>query len=95
MYNILHKERKVEIAKNFYEYLNLQYSSIEEGTTMSKWIEAIQKADEEMNISKCLMNQCSYRSVFDLLYKRYMAFQVTDCSCTPHKYKILNEINII
>jgi len=95
MYSKLKRTEKLLIAKNFYLYLNAEYSEGSTGLPMSNWVKILSDLNEEYNITSCVMWKTSYRSVFDILLKYYQVFEITEQSSYPYLYDIINNHMIL
>ena len=90
MYSALSRKQKLYIAKEFYLYLNSEYSRGTIGLPMSKWLKILRKLNEDHDITTCLMWDSSYRSVFEILLKYYHVFEISDANVKPYLYDIIN-----
>tara|TARA_R110002153_G_scaffold77938_1_gene199738 strand:+ start:206 stop:517 length:312 start_codon:yes stop_codon:yes gene_type:complete len=95
MYTDLKRSEKLFIARKFYLHLNAEYSKGTIGLPMSKWLQILRTLNEDYDISNCIMWDTSYRSIFDILFKHYHVFEITDNNTTPYLYDIVNNNHII
>jgi len=92
--DLSHKEKKI-IAKKFYLYLNAEYSRGTLGLPMGKWINILEKINEDYDIYNGLMWYSSYRSIFEILLKHYHVFEISDENVKPYLYDIINNDMIL